>query len=76
MFFVYLRVEAARVCHIDAQKRARARQMGAVATTDNSAPDAVKQVMQATGGGAAAAVRTAGRKRRSRRRARPRTESW
>jgi D-arabinose 1-dehydrogenase-like Zn-dependent alcohol dehydrogenase len=41
---------------IDAQKRAHARQMGAVATIDNSAPDAVKQVMQATNGGAAAAI--------------------
>src|SRR3982074_3962199 len=30
--------------------------MGAVATIDNAAPDAVKQVMAATGGGAAAAI--------------------
>jgi len=30
--------------------------MGAVATIDNAAPDAVKQVMEATGGGAAAAI--------------------
>jgi alcohol dehydrogenase, propanol-preferring len=44
------------VADIDAQKRAHARQMGAVATIDNAAPDAVKQVMQATGGGAAAAI--------------------
>ena len=44
------------VADIDAQKRAHARQMGAVATVDNSAPDAVQQVMQATGGGAAAAI--------------------
>ena len=44
------------VADIDAQKRAHARQMGAVATIDNSAPDAVKQVMEATGGGAAAAI--------------------
>src|SRR5439155_26614539 len=44
------------VADIDAQKRAHARQMGAVETIDNSAPDAVKQIMQATGGGAAAAI--------------------
>src|SRR5579863_7007853 len=44
------------VADIDAQKRAHARQMGAVATIDNAAPDAVKQVMAATGGGAAAAI--------------------
>jgi D-arabinose 1-dehydrogenase-like Zn-dependent alcohol dehydrogenase len=44
------------VADIDAQKRAHARQMGAVATIDNSAPDAVKQVMEATNGGAAAAI--------------------
>jgi alcohol dehydrogenase, propanol-preferring len=44
------------VADIDPQKRAHARQMGAVATIDNGAPDAVKQVMQATGGGAAAAI--------------------
>jgi threonine dehydrogenase-like Zn-dependent dehydrogenase len=30
--------------------------MGAVATIDNAAPDAVKQVMEATDGGAAAAI--------------------
>src|SRR5437764_13619063 len=42
------------VADIDAQKRAQARQMGAVATIDNAAPDAVKQVMEATDGGAAA----------------------
>jgi D-arabinose 1-dehydrogenase-like Zn-dependent alcohol dehydrogenase len=41
------------VADIDAQKRAHARQMGAVATIDNAAPDAVKQVMEATGGAAA-----------------------
>src|SRR5208283_1708287 len=34
------------VADIDAQKRAHARQMGAVATIDNAAPDAVKQVME------------------------------
>jgi D-arabinose 1-dehydrogenase-like Zn-dependent alcohol dehydrogenase len=44
------------VADIDAQKRAHARQMGAVATIDNAAPDAVKQVIEATGGGAAAAI--------------------
>jgi D-arabinose 1-dehydrogenase-like Zn-dependent alcohol dehydrogenase len=44
------------VADIDAQKRAQARQMGAVATIDNAAPDAVKQVMEATDGGAAAAI--------------------
>jgi propanol-preferring alcohol dehydrogenase len=44
------------VADLDAQKRAHARQMGAVATIDNAAPDAVKQVMQATGGGVAAAI--------------------
>jgi alcohol dehydrogenase, propanol-preferring len=44
------------VADLDAQKRAHARQMGAVATIDNAAPDAVKQVMQATDGGAAAAI--------------------
>jgi D-arabinose 1-dehydrogenase-like Zn-dependent alcohol dehydrogenase len=44
------------VADIDAQKRAQARQMGAVATIDNAAPDAVKHVMEATGGGAAAAI--------------------
>jgi D-arabinose 1-dehydrogenase-like Zn-dependent alcohol dehydrogenase len=44
------------VADIDAQKRAHARQMGAVATIDNAAPDAVKQVMEVTGGGAAAAI--------------------
>jgi len=44
------------VADLDAEKRAQARQMGAVATIDNGAPDAVKQVMAATGGGAAAAI--------------------
>jgi D-arabinose 1-dehydrogenase-like Zn-dependent alcohol dehydrogenase len=44
------------VADIDAQKRAQARQMGAVATIDNGSPDAVRQVMEATGGGAAAAI--------------------
>jgi D-arabinose 1-dehydrogenase-like Zn-dependent alcohol dehydrogenase len=44
------------VADIDPQKRAHARQMGAVATIDNSSPEAVKQVMQTTGGGAAAAI--------------------
>jgi D-arabinose 1-dehydrogenase-like Zn-dependent alcohol dehydrogenase len=44
------------VADVDAQKRAHARQMGAVATVDNSAPDAVKQVTELTDGGAAAAI--------------------
>ena len=44
------------VADVDAQKRAQARQMGAVATIDNAAPDAVKQVMEASDGGAAAAI--------------------
>ena len=44
------------VADIDGQKRAQARQMGAVATIDNAAPDAVKQVMEATDGGAAVAI--------------------
>jgi D-arabinose 1-dehydrogenase-like Zn-dependent alcohol dehydrogenase len=44
------------VADIDGEKRAHARQMGAVATIDNAAPDAVQQVMTATGGGAAAAI--------------------
>jgi D-arabinose 1-dehydrogenase-like Zn-dependent alcohol dehydrogenase len=44
------------VADIDAQKRAHARQMGAVATVDNAAPDAVREVMRLTGGGAAAAI--------------------
>jgi len=44
------------VADLDAEKRAQARQMGAVATIDNGAADAVKQVMEATGGGAAAAI--------------------
>lgn len=44
------------VADVDAQKRAHARQMGAIAAIDNAAPDAVKQVMEATDGGAAAAI--------------------
>ena len=44
------------VADIDAQKRGQARQMGAVETVDNSSPDAVKQVMEATEGGAVAAI--------------------
>jgi D-arabinose 1-dehydrogenase-like Zn-dependent alcohol dehydrogenase len=44
------------VADTDGQKRAQARQMGAVETVDNSAPDAMKRVMEATGGGAAAAI--------------------
>ncbi len=44
------------VADIDAQKRAHARQMGAVATIDNAEPDSVKQVKEATGADAAAAI--------------------
>jgi D-arabinose 1-dehydrogenase-like Zn-dependent alcohol dehydrogenase len=44
------------VADIDGAKRAHARQMGAVATVDNGAADAVKEVMAVTGGGAAAAI--------------------
>src|SRR5205814_1214372 len=40
----------------DSPERAQARQMGAVATINNAAPDAVKQVMDATDGGAATAI--------------------
>src|SRR2546430_16679361 len=36
------------VANIDAQKRAHARQMGAVATIDNAAPEAVKQDRKST----------------------------
>ena len=44
------------VCDIDPAKRALARQMGAHETVDNARPDAVKAVLDATGGGAAAAI--------------------
>jgi len=44
------------VADIDAQKRAHARQMGAVGTIDNAAADAAQQVMQASGGGVAGAI--------------------
>jgi D-arabinose 1-dehydrogenase-like Zn-dependent alcohol dehydrogenase len=44
------------VADIDAQKRAHARQMGALDTIDNSAADAVQQVLQKTGGGVAGAI--------------------
>jgi D-arabinose 1-dehydrogenase-like Zn-dependent alcohol dehydrogenase len=44
------------VADIDAEKRAQARQMGAVATVDNRAEDAVRQVIEASDGGAAAAI--------------------
>src|ERR1700731_3103105 len=53
--FLARRADAAQKAAKDAA-RAHARQMGAVATIDNAAPDAVKQVMEATGGGAAAAI--------------------
>lgn len=44
------------VADIDAQKRAHARQMGALDTIDNAAPDALQQVLQKTGGGVAGAI--------------------
>ncbi len=44
------------VVDIDPQKRAHAQAMGAAATIDNRAPDAVKQVLKATDGGAAAVI--------------------
>src|SRR5262245_29505650 len=44
------------VADIDGQKRAHARQMGAAATIDNSAADALQQVQQASGGGVAGAI--------------------
>jgi len=44
------------VADIDAQKRAQAREMGAVAAVDNSAPDALQEVLDASGGGVAGAV--------------------
>ena len=44
------------VADIDGAKRAHARQMGAADTVDNAEPDAVKRVLERTGGGAAAAI--------------------
>ena len=44
------------VADIDAQKRAQARQMGAHDTIDNGTPDAIRETIKTTGGGAAAAI--------------------
>ena len=44
------------VADIDADKRAHAREMGAVSAVDNSAADAVQQVLQLSGGGVAGAI--------------------
>ncbi len=44
------------VADIDPTKRAAARQAGAVETIDNSEPDAVKKLLEMTGGGVAAAL--------------------
>ena len=44
------------VADIDGQKRAHAREMGAVGTVDNSAADALDQVLQQSGGGVAGAI--------------------
>ena len=44
------------VADIDAQKRAHAREIGAVGTVDNGAADALQQVLQQSGGGVAGAI--------------------
>jgi propanol-preferring alcohol dehydrogenase len=44
------------VADIDGQKRAHAREIGAVGTVDNSAADALQQVLQQSGGGVAGAI--------------------
>jgi propanol-preferring alcohol dehydrogenase len=44
------------VADIDGAKRAHAMEMGAAGTIDNSAPDAVQQVLQQSGGGVAGAI--------------------
>ena len=44
------------VADIDGQKRAHAREMGAAGTVDNSAADALQQVVQQSGGGVAGAI--------------------
>jgi D-arabinose 1-dehydrogenase-like Zn-dependent alcohol dehydrogenase len=44
------------VADIDGQKRAHAGEIGAVGTVDNSAPDALQQVLQQSGGGVAGAI--------------------
>lgn len=46
---------------VDGTKRAAARQVGAFETIDNSEPDAVKKVLDMTGGGAAATIDFVGR---------------
>ena len=46
---------------IDGTKRAAARQIGAHNTIDNSEPDAVRKVLEMTGGGAAATIDFVGR---------------
>lgn len=46
---------------VDGTKRAAARQVGADETVDNSDPDAVKKVVEMTGGGAAATIDFVGR---------------
>lgn len=51
---------------IDGTKRASARQVGAFDTIDNSEPDAVKKVLEITGGGAAATIDFVGRPETSR----------
>lgn len=49
------------VADVDADKRGIARQAGAHDTIDNSEPDAVKKVLEMTGGGARAAIDFVGR---------------
>jgi len=49
------------VAEIDGTKRAAARQAGARETVDNGAPDAVRKVLELTGGGAAATIDFVGR---------------
>ena len=44
------------VADIDAGKRAHAREMGAVETVDNSAPDGLAKVLEVSGGGVAGAI--------------------
>ena len=44
------------VADIDGQKRAHAREMGAVGAVDNTAADALQQVHQQSGGGVAGAI--------------------
>jgi D-arabinose 1-dehydrogenase-like Zn-dependent alcohol dehydrogenase len=44
------------VADIDGDKRSHAREMGAVGTVDNNAADALRQVLQLSGGGVAGAI--------------------